>query len=66
MTTLEQAFDEGYQMGARHAADLLESRLYYVPESWKEDESRVLYNLMQHALNDIMKLYGGRCDGKKD
>ena len=65
MTTLEQAFNEGYQMGARHAADLLEARLYYVPESWKEDESRIMYNIIIHALSDIRKLFGGVDNAKE-
>ena len=50
-------FDDGYKMGARHAAELLSSRLYYIPENWKSEEQSIVYNIIMHAIKDINRLY---------
>ena len=50
-------FEDGYKMGARHAAELLESRLYYIPEDWKKGTESTVYNVVSHAIADIKRLY---------
>lgn len=52
-----KSFDDGYKMGARHAAELPASRLYYVPEAWKTGTESTIYNIVSHALDDIRRLY---------
>lgn len=44
-----QAWDDGVKYACRKMLD----KLYYVPENWKEQETKALYDIIYHTIQDL-------------
>lgn len=53
LTKPQTAYLDAFDAGARWACSHIRTKLYYIPESWKTDETYTLYNIIEHALTDI-------------
>ena len=62
---VESAINEGYRLGANHVIEHIETRLFYCPDAWKTGANSIIFNIVQNALADCKKIYGGVEDAKE-
>ena len=62
---VENAIQEGYRLGAKHVIEHIETRLFYCPDVWKTGANSIIFNIVQNALADCKKIYGGVDNAEK-
>ena len=62
---IENAIQEGYRLGANHVIEHIETRLFYCPDACKTGANSIIFNIVQNALADCKKIYGGVEDAEK-
>lgn len=62
--TMTIAMEDSYKLGAKHVIEHIETRLFYCPDTWKTGANSIIYNIVQNALADCRKIYGGIDNGK--
>lgn len=61
---MESDMQELYKLGANHVIDYVEVRLFYCPDAWKTGTNSIIYDIVQNALDDCRKIYGGVKDAE--
>ena len=46
-----------FETGVKFVINKIRTRLYYVPDAWKTGDTLTLYNIIDHALNDIEVMF---------
>lgn len=54
-----QSFNEGVEYGARGVIDLLETRLYYMPETWRQGDGAYIIDIIEKTLETAKRIYLG-------
>jgi len=62
---MESDMRELYRLGANHVIEHIETRLYYCPDVWKTGANSIIFNIVQNALADCRKIYGGIDNAEK-
>jgi len=62
---MESDMRELYRLGANHVIEHIETRLFYCPDTWKTGANSIIFNIVQNALADCKKIYGGVDNAEK-
>ena len=46
-----------FETGVKFVINKIRTRLYYIPDEWKTGDTLTLYNIIDHALNDIEVMF---------
>lgn len=63
----EKSFDEGCKWGADTVLDILETRIYYMPSTWRESSGGYILDILEHTIKSCRRLYDkeGADNGEK-
>ena len=50
-------FREGTEFGAKGVIDLLETRLYYMPSTWREGNGGYIIDIIENTLKAAKRIY---------
>lgn len=62
---MESDLREMYRLGANHVIEHIETRLFYCPDVWKTGANSIIFNIVQNALADCKRIYGGLDNAEK-
>ena len=65
INAMESDMRDLYRLGATHVIEHIETRLFYCPDAWKNGANSIIFNIVQNALADCRKIYGGVEDAKE-
>ena len=60
-------FREGVECGALGVIDMITTRLYYMPSTWREGDGAYIIDIIEHTIESARKIYikGGADNGEE-